>query len=88
MQLMKKEMKRVSSVTGSSRFFSRRDFLRASGGAALGGVLATQAIDLEAEPQAAPAPAGETHSFPIFTGRSGKGAVQSLARDYKTVIFA
>jgi hypothetical protein len=68
MQLMKKEMKRVSSVTGSSRFFSRRDFLRASGGAALGGVLATQAIDLEAEPQAAPAPAGETHSFPIFTG--------------------
>jgi predicted dehydrogenase len=45
--------------------FSRRDFLRASGGAALGGALAVRTFDLEAE-QVAPAPVGEPVRFGII----------------------
>jgi predicted dehydrogenase len=46
-------------------FLSRRDFLRAGSGAALGSVLAAHTIDLEAE-QAAPAPSGEPVRFGII----------------------
>jgi hypothetical protein len=64
MQLRKKEMKRMASVT-RSRATLRRDFLRAGGGAALGGVLAAHTFDLEAE-QVAAVPAGDAVRFGII----------------------
>jgi predicted dehydrogenase len=65
MQSLKKGMKRMANVTRRSGGLSRRDFLRLSGGAALGGVLAVRAIDLEAE-QVAPPPDGEPVRFGII----------------------
>jgi len=53
------------SVTGAPRPISRRDFLRAGSGAALGGVLAARTFDLEAE-QVATVPAGDAVRFGII----------------------
>jgi predicted dehydrogenase len=77
MQSLKKGMKRMANVTRRSSGISRRDFLRVSGGAALGGVLAVRAIDLEAE-QVAPPPDGEPVRFGIIgVGTQGSALLTS-----------